>query len=208
MGRESGFFARSAHGVASAALMLAALCAAPVAQADEWIYLQRDNAGLRSYTDVKPEGKYTKIARGRPTASASCFGLTAASLKQRAELYAPTIHKVASKHGLSPKLVSAVMRVESCYDARAVSRAGARGLMQLMPMTAAQLGVYDSFDPEQNIEGGVRYLASMLRRFNNDLHLGLAAYNAGPEAVEAYRGVPPYKETKSYVGRILKLYTS
>ena len=193
---------------AGLALLTALLVSFPAhAEKDHWIYLQREE-GVHSYTDLKPaHGPYTRIRmHGRPTASASCFGLTSQTMADRAAQYEPLIAKYAGAHGLSPKLVSAVMRVESCYDKQAVSRVGARGLMQLMPTTAAQLGVHDTFDPEQNIQGGVRYLARMLSRFNNDLHLALAAYNAGPEAVDQYRGVPPYPETKSYVGRILKLY--
>lgn len=186
--------------------VLAALAGAP-AHADDWVYVQRHD-GVRSYSDVKPaQGGYSRIlVRGRPTASASCLGLTAQSMAQRAAQYAPLIQKVSQKHGLSPQLVSAVMRVESCYDKRAVSRSGARGLMQLMPATAQQLGVRDSFDPEQNVDAGVRYLAQMMARFNNKLDHALAAYNAGPEAVEAYRDIPPFPETQSYVSRIRKLY--
>lgn len=190
------------------AVLLTALLSAP-ALATEWIYLQRTPDGVSSYSDRKPAaGAYSRIAvTGRPTATASCMGLTKESMQARAASYAPVIRKHASAHGLSPDLVSAVMRVESCYDSRAVSRAGARGLMQLMPGTARDLGVHDSFDPDQNIGGGVRYLSMMLRRFNQDLKLGLAAYNAGPEAVAAHKGVPPYPETRSYIARILKLYS-
>jgi len=185
------------------ALLLA--FAAP-ALADDWIYVQRQD-GVRSFSDRKPaRGSYTRIPKqGRATATASCAGLTEPLMQKRAANYAPIIEKVSAKHGLSPQLVSAVIRVESCYDRRAVSRSGARGLMQLMPATALSLGVNDSFDPEQNIDGGVRYLARMLERFK-DLRLGLAAYNAGPETVEAFQDVPPYPDTVSYVTRILKLY--
>ena len=189
------------------ASVILALAGAPAAHADDWIYLQRDN-GVRSFSDVKPvTGNYTRIPKGgRQVASASCTGLTEAGMQKRHALYKPVIQKHARAHGLEPALISAVMRVESCYDRRAVSRSGARGLMQLMPATALQLGVNDSFDPEQNIEAGVRYLAQMLARFGNKLELGLAAYNAGPEAVAAFDGVPPYPETVSYVTRNRKLY--
>ena len=185
---------------------LVALAGAGAAHADDWIYLQREN-GVRSFSDVKPvTGSFTRIPKaGRQTANASCTGLTEAGMQKRHALYKPAIQKHARTHGLEPELISAVMRVESCYDRRAVSRSGARGLMQLMPATAMQLGVNDSFDPEQNIEAGVRYLAQMLARFGK-LELGLAAYNAGPEAVAAFDGVPPYPETVSYVTRIRKLY--
>jgi soluble lytic murein transglycosylase-like protein len=100
------------------------------------------------------------------------------------------------------------MRVESCFDPRAVSRTGARGLMQLMPETAAQFGVADSFDAEQNISGGVRYLSQLLSRFKNNTRLAIAAYNAGPSAVDAYRGIPPFPETRSYVKRVYAEYRS
>lgn len=195
--------------VVGGSLLLAALLGAgPVLAADQWIYLQKAPGGQRSYSDARPRaGYFTKIkVHGRLTASASCLGLTPVSMQARADHYAPVIRKHATANGLAPELVSAVMRVESCYDSHAVSRSGARGLMQLMPETARALGVRDSFDPEQNIEAGVRLLARMLARFQNDVRLGLAAYNAGPEAVEAYKDVPPFPETKSYVTRILKLY--
>lgn len=189
--------------------LLAAVAFATPAAADDYIYLQRQ-AGVRIYSDVRPaRGSFTKIeVRGRPTASASCQGLTPVSMAQRAKNFEPLITRVSLRHGLSPQLVSAVMRVESCYDRKAVSRSGARGLMQLMPTTAAELGVRDSFDAEQNVEGGVRYLKAMMQRFNNNLDHALAAYNAGPEAVTAHRGIPPYPETESYVRRIRKLYKS
>lgn len=191
----------------SLALGAALLGAGPAHAGSDWIYIQKRENGVTLITDVKPQkGAYKKVsARGRPTASASCLGLTAQSMAERAQHYAPLIRKVSTKHGVEPRLVSAVMRVESCYDRRAISRAGARGLMQLMPATAMELGVEDSFDAEQNIDGGVRYLKKMMDRFG-DLKLSLAAYNAGPEAVAAHAGVPPYPETKSYVSRILKLY--
>jgi soluble lytic murein transglycosylase-like protein len=188
-------------------ILLVSLLGAAPAHAEQWIYLQRQPDGVRSYSDRKPEGTFTRIkVTGRPTATASCAGLTPVTMQQRADRYTALIRKHATEHGLEPALISAVMRVESCYDARAVSRSGARGLMQLMPGTAIELGVNDSFDPDQNVGGGVRYLARMLKRFKNDVRLGLAAYNAGPEAVAAFNDVPPFPDTQSYVKRILKLY--
>ncbi len=115
------------------------------------------------------------------------------------------IRGAAERHGVPEQLISAVIRVESGFNARAVSRTGARGLMQLMPQTAAILGVRDSFDPVENIDGGVRHLRGLLERFGNDLPRVLAAYNAGEGAVNTYGGVPPYPETQSYVGRILSI---
>lgn len=188
--------------------LLAALLFNTAHAANDSIYHYRQKDGERVYSDRKPlRGPYAIIAKyGRPVASSSCRGITAASLRTRAKDLEPLIAKHAKTHGVPAALVSAVMRVESCYDTRAVSRVGARGLMQLMPDTAKQLGVRNSFDADQNIGGGVRYLSQMLKRFDNDLKLALAAYNAGPGAVEKHKGIPPFKETQNYVVRILSLY--
>src|SRR5205814_1278415 len=112
----------------------------------------------------------------------------------------------ADRYGVSERLVQAVIRVESAFNPRAVSVKGAQGLMQLMPETATMLGVRNSFDPQQNIDGGVRHLRGLIDRFGNDLPLALAAYNAGEKAVVANRGIPPYPETRDYVTRILRLF--
>ena len=117
------------------------------------------------------------------------------------------VRQVSVEHGLDPKLVDALVRVESGYDPGALSRKGAMGLMQLMPATASRLGVADPFDPEQNVRGGVREFARLLDRYRGNLQLALAAYNAGEGAVSHYRGIPPYKETRNYVSRILTIYT-
>jgi len=110
----------------------------------------------------------------------------------------------ARRHGLDPELVRAVVAVESNFQADAVSPKGAQGLMQLMPATARALGVKDAFDPEQNLDGGTRHLRALLDRYNGDLERALAAYNAGEGAVERHGGVPPYPETRAYVGRVLE----
>jgi soluble lytic murein transglycosylase-like protein len=111
---------------------------------------------------------------------------------------------VAARHGVPKNLVLAVIAVESQFDTMAVSSRGALGLMQLMPATAEILGVSDPFDPRENIDGGVRHLRAMMDRFDNDLPRALAAYNAGAQAVIRHRGVPPYRETRQYVSRILR----
>jgi soluble lytic murein transglycosylase-like protein len=117
--------------------------------------------------------------------------------------FAELIRSEASRQGVDPHLVSAVIRVESAYRPRARSPKGAKGLMQLMPATIKQYGVKDPFDPKANIEAGVRHLKSLLERF--DLSLALAAYNAGEGAVQRFRGIPPYRETRDYVRKILAL---
>ena len=115
---------------------------------------------------------------------------------------------VAARHGLDPDLVLAVIAVESRFEPRAVSPKGARGLMQLMPGSARELGVADVFDAEANLEGGSRYLQALLRRYGGDLRRALAAYNAGPGAVARHRGVPPYRETRDYVRKVMRRYAA
>jgi hypothetical protein len=117
--------------------------------------------------------------------------------------YAGIIADAAREHGLDPHLLTEVIRAESGFDPRAVSPAGAKGLMQLMDATARSLGVQDPFDPAQNIRAGARYLAGLLERYGGDVRRALAAYNAGPGAVDRHHGVPPYRETQQYVGKIL-----
>jgi soluble lytic murein transglycosylase-like protein len=120
--------------------------------------------------------------------------------------YGTLITEAGRMHGVDPRLIAAVVRRESAWNPLAVSRAGARGLMQLMPATASMFGVSDLFDPRQNIFAGTRYLRSLLDRFDGDVSLALAAYNAGPGAVAKYNGVPPYRETKAYVAAVRKSY--
>jgi Transglycosylase SLT domain len=114
------------------------------------------------------------------------------------------INSISDRHHLDPDLINSVIRAESGFNPHAVSPKGARGLMQLMPQTASQLGISNSFDPSANVEGGTRYLSELLKRYNFDLIKALAAYNAGPHRVEQYRGVPPYYETRAYVARIVR----
>jgi soluble lytic murein transglycosylase-like protein len=116
------------------------------------------------------------------------------------------IHDAAREHGVDPRLIAAVARRESAFNESIVSDKGACGVMQLMPATARYLGVTNVFDARQNISGGARYLRTLLDTFGGDLDLALAAYNAGPGAVQKYRGVPPYRETQAYVAAVRATY--
>jgi hypothetical protein len=139
---------------------------------------------LPPVTDAAPKKKLTPL-------------LTKANLQE-------LMVRAGTQHNLDVDLLASVVGAESGGNARAVSRAGAQGLMQLMPQTAAQLGVADSFRPDQNIDGGTAYLDSLLTKYHENLALALAAYNAGPAAVDRYRGVPPYRETRIYVARVIR----
>jgi soluble lytic murein transglycosylase len=121
-------------------------------------------------------------------------------------LYDPHIQFACRRYGLDYRLVKALIRAESAFDAGALSPKGAMGLMQLMPGTSRDLGVMNPFDPGENIDGGVRYLRFLMDRFNNNIALALAAYNAGPEAVQKHGGIPPYEETRTYVQRVIEYY--
>ncbi len=144
-----------------------------------------------------------------PSASAkSGFGKSGSSKSAPAPPLNEVVNIASAAYHLDPDLVNSVIHAESGFNAHAVSPKGARGLMQLMPGTASQLGVNDSFDPQANVTGGSRYLRELLERYDFDLVKALAAYNAGPERVEQYRGVPPFRETRAYVARIVHEYNN
>lgn len=120
--------------------------------------------------------------------------------------YSDAVTQAAKKHQVDAALIRALMHAESAFNPNALSHKGAQGLMQLMPGTADELGVDDAFDPAQNIQGGAKYLARLLKQFNGNIKLATAAYNAGPGAVKRYNGIPPYKETEVYVERVSILH--
>lgn len=126
--------------------------------------------------------------------------------RKKERLFHPIILQVAGRHNVDPALVKAIIMAESGYNPNAISKRGAKGLMQLMPSTAAALGVEDIFNPEQNISGGVRYFKQLVNRFDGDLKLALAAYNAGSKKVRHYQGIPPFKSTQYYIKKVFKYY--
>ena len=179
------------------------------------LYTGRDNS---SFVDVPTEEidhfealpaeaapLHSKAAPSGTTASHVRSQAPAESVQRPLDLN-EVVKAASDTYHLDPDLVNSVIRAESGFNVRAVSPKGAQGLMQLMPHTASELGVPNVFDPQANVEGGTRYLRELLERYNFDLIKALAAYNAGPQRVEQYGGVPPYYETKAYVARIVRDY--
>jgi soluble lytic murein transglycosylase-like protein len=165
------------------------------------------SAGEDNYIELVPDqaASFEQVSDSPPAQSAPPAPQLSASLNTHlntADL-GEILARAGREHNLDVDLLASVVEAESGGNARAVSPAGARGLMQLMPGTAAGLGVKDSFQPRQNIQGGSAYLDELLTRYNDNLALALAAYNAGPEAVDRYRGIPPYRETRLYVARVI-----
>ena len=142
------------------------------------------------------------------TTSSSTTASTSTTATPATGDFAALINQAAKKYNVNPNLVQAVVKAESNFNPSAVSSAGALGLMQLMPATAAGLGVSNALDPAQNIEGGVKFLSQLLTHFNGNVKLAVAAYNAGQGAVDRYNGVPPYQETQTYVDRVLGYYNA
>jgi soluble lytic murein transglycosylase-like protein len=181
------------------ASVVLALAAASSAGAQGAIYSFVDANGVAHFTNAPRDSRYVRLAW-----SAESVRPDERTAPSRWE-YDGLIGLSARQHRVPPALVKAVIAAESCFDPSAVSRKGAQGLMQLMPETARSLGVSDPLRPEQNVDGGVRYLRDMMDRYGT-LSLALAAYNAGPEAVDRHGGVPPYRETRDYVKRVLTYY--
>jgi soluble lytic murein transglycosylase-like protein len=179
-------------------LLIAGMRPIPV-RADIYKYI--DSEGVIHFTNV-------------PTASEKDFRLY---LRERhaprfsspaKNRFDPMIHRAAARHGLDFRLLKALIKVESDFNPRAVSKSGALGLTQIMPENLEQLRVVDPFDPWQNILGGARYLNQMLERFGGKLHLALAAYNAGPNLVARYDRIPPIRETENFVQKVMRYYSA
>ena len=144
-----------------------------------------------------PERELDKTAEKRPL----CF-----QVEKTEKRFHPIILKAANRFQVDPALVKAIIMAESGYDPTATSKMGAKGLMQLMPATAEELGVEDSYNPKQNINAGVGYFKKLLNRFEGDVKLALAAYNAGTKKVRQYKGIPPYKATRYYIKKVFEYY--
>ena len=170
------------------------------------------NADGSSFVDIPTASiEHYEAAPDSPTANAvqpaklsrPSAGAVGASPRLKVDLH-EVVNSASQRYRLDPDLVNSVIKAESGFNVRAVSPKGAQGLMQLMPGTATQLGVPNSFDPEANVDGGTKYLRELLERYDFDLVKALAAYNAGPQRVEQFGGVPPYYETRAYVARIVR----
>ena len=166
------------------------------------LYKKVDKYGHTFYTDTPDSGGYKLIMRTPKKGTIAYKNFSA-----NRHLHAPSIRKQARRYRVDPALVMAVVHTESAYDRKAVSRAGAVGLMQLMPQTAKRFGVTDRTNAEQNINGGTRYLRHLLELYKFDIKLALAAYNAGENAVLKYGNkIPPYPETQAYVKKVVSRY--
>lgn len=162
--------------------------------------IEREFQSLGSYAQIpKPEAEFQKILDKKIDNKKNVNSVSREEINN-------LISKYSDKTGLDEDFVKAVINQESGFNPNATSKCGAMGLMQLMPSTAQGLGVTNAYDAEQNIEGGTKYLKGLMDRFNNDKSLALAAYNAGPNAVKKYGGIPPYAETQNYVKSILSKY--
>jgi len=167
------------------------------------IYVKVDANGVYHFTNVPTTSGY-RLFIGDRSSKTSKRALVAYT-KDPAQ-FEHLIKRYAKQFGVDPNLVRAIIQAESGFDPFATSIKGAQGLMQLMPETAKDLSVQDAYDPEENIRAGVRYLKQMLEKFKGNLSLAVAAFNAGPRAVQQYGTIPPYKETKNYVKKVLTYY--
>ncbi|MDA8138917.1 MAG: lytic transglycosylase domain-containing protein [Desulfobacteraceae bacterium] len=171
------------------------LFVSPCAQAEIYVFIDKD--GVMHFTNTPTSDKF-KLYMYEPRPKPAVW--------VNIQSYDDVIAEASRQYGVAFPLIKAVIHAESCFNPQAVSKKGAMGLMQIMPENLGLLNINDPFDPWENIMGGARYLKAMMERFDGQLSLALAAYNAGPTAVERYNNIPPYKETMDYVDRVLKFY--
>ena len=193
MGKSVPLFLIGLHSI-GCIVVLVALLALPAAAN---IYMYIDSNGVMHFTNVPTSTDYQVYIKERPKRRGG--GIDA----NRFDRY---IDEAATLHGVDFPLLKAVIRAESAFDPKAVSKKGALGLMQIMPENLEAFRVHDPFDPWQNIMGGARYLKVLIQRFNGQVPLALAAYNAGPRMVDTHRGIPPFPETEEYVKRVMKFF--
>ena len=187
----------SRRGLAAGLLLVLILLAASPSPAGADIYMYRDANGVLHFTNVPVSNKYRVYIRSRPPR----FNAPPGTKK-----FDGIIQDASRRYDLDFSLLKAIIRAESSFNPQAISRKGARGLMQIMPENFQTLDIQDPFDPKQNIMGGARYFRSLLDRYQGKVALTLAAYNAGPTAVDRYRRIPPYVETQDYVEKVLRFY--
>lgn len=176
-------------------LPIVLLSSLPNAQAAMYSFVDQD--GKLHFSNVPADPRYKELPGYEGQRSTVVYGR-----------YGQFINDAATRYGLDPELIKAVIKVESSFNPYAVSEKGAMGLMQLMPLTAKQYKVMNVFDPRQNIQGGVKYLVDLIKLYNGDTKHVLAAYNAGQEAIKKYGGIPPYRETKNYIKKVMAAYNN
>jgi soluble lytic murein transglycosylase-like protein len=188
------------------ALFVVAVLSAATAGAHTRIYTYEDADGVKHYTDIPDNNRYRLLVLSPHDLTESGEHYSA-SMLARASQYDSIIERAAVSAAVEPNLLRAVIVVESGFNSRAVSKRGAVGLMQLMPATASRFGVFDLYDPKENVHAGASYLKFLMDRFGHNVRLALAAYNAGEEAVDRNGGqIPPFSETMAYVPKVLRIY--
>ncbi|MGM8885470.1 lytic transglycosylase domain-containing protein [Psychrobacter sp. 1U2] len=186
------------------------------------MYIYKDQAGQVLLTNVSPSGNFDKFTKkvkvtyykdakmydGSSDNNYNNYGTSTASNSSSRNAYDSYIRASAARHGVDPGLMKAMMHTESAFNPNARSPVGAQGLMQLMPATARRFNVSNAWNPSENIEGSAKYIAWLMKRFNNNVEFAVAGYNAGEGNVDKYKGIPPFKETRNYVKRVMSRYHS
>ncbi|WP_198334179.1 lytic transglycosylase domain-containing protein [Psychrobacter namhaensis] len=201
-------------------LTAVALSSLPIAAQAGNMYIYKDKGGQVLLTNVNPSGNFDKFTKKVKvtyykdskmydgSSSSNNYGSSSASSSGSRNAYDNYIRASANRHGVDPALMKAMMHTESAFNPNARSPVGAQGLMQLMPATARRFNVSNPWNPADNIEGSAKYIAWLMRRFNNNIEHAVAGYNAGEGNVDKYGGIPPFKETRNYVQRVMSRYHS
>jgi len=180
-----------------AAIVVALFCLIPLGSATCDIYRFKDEMGVWHFTNIPSDTRYRLYMKAS--------GLPA---KPYIVKYDKIINRASQQFNVDPHLIRAIIKAESSFEAHAISKSGAQGLMQLMPATAKDMEVHDPFDPDENILGGTKYLSMLLKRFKNDIRLAVAAYNVGPSKVDNHKGIPPIPATQCFVERVMSYYNA